>query len=308
MQPGTDANWNEGAKARLRMWATSHEAVRAALLTSNRAGSLDLCDALSDFDIILVVRDIRPFFAERAWIDDFGDVLVTYWDMVYPEAGTGLEVFGNVVQYETGLRIDFTLWPIEQIQRVVSVGILPADLDIGYEVLVDKDGLTGGLPGPSHSAFAPTKPGDAEFARFVEEFYSDVPFVAKCLMRDELLPTKWALDHDMKQVYLRRLLEWQIALETRWKYRPGSLGKGLKRRMSPERWRQLEAGYTGAGIEDNWRALDATMDLFREVGEEVAEGLGYTYPVELDRRIREFLRRYRKEGEAALVRTKQPRG
>lgn len=308
MQHSTDAHWNEGAKSRLRMWSTSHDAVRAALLTSNRAGSLDLCDALSDFDIILVVRDIRPFFTERAWIADFGDVLVTYWDMVYPDRDTGLEVFGNVVQYETGLRIDFTLWPIEQIQRVVSAGKLPSDLDIGYEVLVDKDGLTESLLAPSHTAFAPTKPGAAEFVRFIEEFYSDVPFVAKCLMRDELLPTKWALDHDMKQVYLRRLLEWQIALKTNWKYRPGSLGKGLKRRMSQERWQQLETGYTGAGIEDNWRALDATVNMFREVGEEVAEGFGYAYPVELDHRIREFLRRYRIEGEAALVRTKQPRG
>lgn len=165
MPPRVDAPWNEGALAGLRQWATHNAAVRALLLTNSRAGAPDGSDALSDFDIIFAVRDIHPYFEDRAWIGDFGPVLVTYWDPIYSDPVTGLEVFGNVVQYESGLRIDFTLWPLEQLRQVVANDMLPADLDLGYAVLVDKDGLTTGLRAPGRTAFAPQRPDAAEFAR-----------------------------------------------------------------------------------------------------------------------------------------------
>lgn len=301
MLPRVDAPWNDGALNGLQQWAAGNAAVRAMLLTNSRAGAPGGADALSDFDIVLAVRDIHPFFADRAWIGDFGPVLVTYWDPIYTDPGTGLDIFGNVVQYENGLRIDFTLWPLEQLRHIVANEQLTPDLDLGYAVLVDKDGLTTGLRAPGRTAFAPQRPDAAEFARFVEEFYSDAPFVAKCLLRAELLPAKWALDHDMKQVYLRRLLEWQIALQTGWTVQTGSLGRGLKQLMSREQWLKLEAGYAAAGVEDNWRALEATLEFFREVGEDVADGLGYVFPGGLHRRVSAFLLRYRREGAAALA-------
>jgi aminoglycoside 6-adenylyltransferase len=308
VHPTTDAQWNEGTVARLQEWAADKQAVRAVLLTSNRAGPSASCDALSDFDVVLVVRDVHPFHADRDWTGDFGVVLVTYWDALYADQETGLEIFANVVQYDSGLRIDFTLWPVEKSLRVGQTSELPAGLDVGYSVLIDKDNLTTAFSAPSFTAFAQTRPSATEFARFVEEFYSDAPAVAKFLMRGDLMPAKWVLDHDMKQVYLRRLLEWQIALDTDWNVQFRSLGKGLQRRMSGDRWKQLEAGYAGSAIEDNWRALDATLAVFRDVGEDVADSLGFVYPLELHRRVCEFLGRYRREGESALAGTTQPRG
>lgn len=301
MHPTTDAHWNEGVISKLRTWAADKEAVRAVLLTSNRAGTPGSSDALSDFDVILVARDVYPFHADRAWIGDFGVVLVTYWDALFPDQETGLEIFANVVQYESGLRIDFTLWPIEKAIRLGQTRKLPAGLDVGYSVILDKDDLTAGFTPPSFMAYATTKPTEAEFARIVEEFFSGAPAVAKHLMRGDLMAAKWDLDHDMKQVYLRRLLEWQIALDSDWNVSFRSLGKGLKRRMTGERWQQLEAGYAGSVIEDNWRALDATLAVFSEVGEDVAQRLGFVYPVELHRRVCEFLCRYRRDGESALA-------
>jgi hypothetical protein len=37
------------------------------------------------------------------------------------------------------------------------------------------------------------------------------------------------------------------------------------------------------------------------VGEDVAQRLGFVYPVELHRRVCEFLGRYRRDGESALA-------
>src|SRR5690606_23911145 len=110
----------------------------------------------------------------------------------------------------------------------------------------------------------------------IEEFLSDVPYVAKFLWRDELLPAKWCLDTDMKHKYLRRVLEWRAAIDSGWS-RPvsGALGKGLKKGLSPEVWSRLEATYTGADLAENWEALFRTVALFGEAAGDVARHLGY---------------------------------
>lgn len=68
------------------------------------------------------------------------------------------------------------------------------ELDAGYRVLLDKDQLTAALPPPTHRAYLPTPPDEAAYQQWIEEFFSDVPYVAKCLWRGELFPAKWCLD------------------------------------------------------------------------------------------------------------------
>ena len=250
--------------AKLLEWAKARPSIRAMLLTSTRAYPNTDVDALSDYDVILVVPDIQPYHQDRSWLADFGDVLVTYWDPIDPSTETGVETFANVVQYESGLRIDFTLWPIEQARKVAEKEYLPAGLDVGYVILLDKDRLTDRFRPPTHTAYIPKSPTKAEFDTVVEEFYSDVPHVAKCLLRYELMPAKWSLDYDMKHVYLRRMLEWRVELDYEWSVSVGKHGKGLKKRLPETLWAALEATYVGAGLEENWEALFATLKLFRE--------------------------------------------
>ncbi len=52
----------------LTQWAEHQDSVRAMLLTSTRASPHAQVDVFSDYDAILVVRDIRPFFENRAWL------------------------------------------------------------------------------------------------------------------------------------------------------------------------------------------------------------------------------------------------
>ena len=286
--------------AELLEWAKARPSIQAMLLTSTRTYSNAVVDALSDYDVILVVPDIRPYYQDRSWLSDFGNVLVAYWDPIYRSSETGLEMFGNVVQYTSGLKIDFTLWPIEQARKIAEHEILPADLDVGYVVLLDKDRLTDRFTPPTHTVYIPKPPTKAEFDKVVEDFYSDAPYVAKCLLRDELMPAKWCLDYDMKHLYLRQMLEWRVELDHGWSVSTGALGKGLKKRLPEEIWVALEATYVGAGLAENWEALFETLKLFREVGEQVATGLGYEFPAELDRKVEVFLRDYRVNGTALL--------
>ena len=275
---------------KLIRWAEQRDAVRAMLLTSTRAVPNGTVDELSDYDVVLVVEDIHPFHEERSWLKDFGEVLVTYWDPIYSDPQYGLEKFGNVIQYADGLKIDFTLWPLALLQKIVQSPALPAEMEAGYRILLDKDNLTKGIKSPTYTAYIPVPPTKEVYQKAIEEFFSDAPYVAKCLLRGELLPAKWCLDYDMKHVYLRPMLEWLMGLHHNWSLPTGSLGKGLKKKLPPEIWSQLEASYAGADTADNWESLFRTMALFRQVAVEVGKGLGYDYLLDLDERVTAFVK------------------
>ncbi len=270
-------------------WGEKQETVRAMLMTSTRAVPNASLDDLSDYDVVLVVKDIHPFYKERSWLNAFGEVLVAYWDPIYSDPDTGADKFGNVIQYVDGLKIDFTLYPVSWLQKIVQLPALPDELEAGYGVLLDKDALTHKMKPPTYSAYVPKVPTNKIYQEWIHDFFSDAPYAAKCLLRGELLPLKWCLDYDMKHIYLRQVLEWKIGLDTNWSVPVGALGKGLKKRLPPEIWSRLEKCYAGTDDSENWKALYNTMELFRLVAMDVGQRLGYAYPVELDQRVTAFV-------------------
>ena len=188
-----------------------------------------------------------------------------------------------------GLKIDFTLWPVKLFQHIVAAPALPAELDAGYQVLLDKDDLTTPMHRPTFTAYVPKPPTSTVYQTVINDFLSGAPYVAKCLWRDELLPAKACLDADMKQVYLRQVLEWRVAMDHGWTIPTGALGKGLKKHLPADIWMALEKTYVGAQLADNWEALAHTLALFRWVAMEVGAHLGYAYPDELHERVRAYV-------------------
>lgn len=275
---------------RLVQWADQREAVRALILTSTRTDPNFRVDVLSDYDVVLFVADINPFFADRSWLLEFGEVLVVYWDPIEVDDEFHVETTASVTQYADGLKIDFRLYPVEVLLQVVRAPVLPPRYDTGYKVLVDKDDLTDGMQPPSYSVYIPRRPDEPTYQAVVNDFFSDAPYVAKNLWRDELLPAKYSLDIVMKQKHLRQMLEWRMEREYGWSVPAGNLGKGLKKHLPRDIWSQFEMTFVGSGIDDNWGALFRTLALFRRVSMEVADDLGFTYPHELDERVTAYVR------------------
>jgi aminoglycoside 6-adenylyltransferase len=100
---------------------------------------------------------------------------------------------------------------------------------------------------------------------------------------------KYNLDVVMRHDLLRRLLNWRVAIDHDWSWKPGLAGRGLKKHLPPDIWMALEATWTGAGIEENWAALFAMTALFRRVATEVGAALGYAYPLDLDQQVTAYL-------------------
>jgi aminoglycoside 6-adenylyltransferase len=281
----------DDVEQRLIQWASEQDAVRAVLLTSTRAIPHAELDVFSDYDAVLVVRDVHPFATDRHWIEDFGEVLVAYWDPLQPEPDYGLELIGNVVWYVDRPRIDFTVWPVQLLEHIVAAPALPDELDAGYRVLLDKDGLAARLRPPTYAAFIPAPPDGATYLTTINDFFEVAPAVAVGLLRDDLLYARWCLDCDMRHVYLVQMLQWRMECDQGWAMPARALGKGLRTLLPADIWGELHASYVGGSAEANWTALLRTMALFRRVAREVGDRLGYAYPAALDARVTAYVQR-----------------
>jgi aminoglycoside 6-adenylyltransferase len=271
---------------RLTRWAADQPLVRAAVLESSRAVDGAALDAFSDYDVLLVVADVRPFADDDGWLAGIGTPLVRFRDAFEIQ---GFETLARLVLYEDSTKVDYMVWPAALLRRVVETQRLPDLLDWGYRVLLDKDDLTVGLPAPTRRAHIPARPSEAAYQALVEEFWWETTYVAKNLWRDDLLHARYSLDVVMKHDLLLRMLEWRVEIERDWSWKPGPVGKGLKRELPPALWSALEATFVGADIEENWRALFATTALFRQAATAVGAALGYIYPDALDRRVSAYL-------------------
>lgn len=272
-------------------WTDSQPLIRAVVLTSSRAIPHASVDLLSDYDVILVTPSIEPYYEDRTWLEVFGPVLAVYRDPLID--ANGLTRSAYVVQYENSLKIDFSLWPVELMQRVINSEQLPAEFDAGYQVLVDKDDLTTGLKPPTFSGYIPVPPTEAQYMELLEGFFLDTTYVAKFLWRDDLVAAKHILDHSLKQEHLRPMLEWLAEIDHQWSLKPGPYGRRMKQYLRGDLWTELERTYTGPGLEENWEALFRTIALMKRSAVEVGQHLGFTYPEQLEQRTLNYLRKVR---------------
>ena len=278
---------------KLTSWANTRPDIRAVIRTSSRANPHAAIDAFSDCDVILVVTELSAFVPQDDWLNELGDPLTIFRDQT--RSMYGVDKCNRLVLYMEGVKVDFTLWPTPILKAVLEQETFLEDLDVGYRVLLDKDGLAGNLREPTFRAHIPERPDQAEFTGLVEEFWWESTYVAKHLWRDDLLPAKYNLDYMMKHYMLRKMIEWHIEIEHDWSLKPGAYGKGLKKLLDSNTWSALESTYAGASLEDNWDAFFRTADLFRETAIAVADALGYSYPERIDSRVTRYLQTVREK-------------
>ena len=276
--------------ATLIAWGEARASIRAMILTSTRATPDGRADPVSDYDVILAARDAPALAATETWTSGYGQPLVRWGD---EHELYGIRTYFRGVVYEDGVRVDYTLWPESLLRRVSEAADLPSDLDVGYRVLLDKDGATAAWRPPTYRAHIPPKPTRDEYDALVHEFWWDAICTAKGLWRGEIVFAKFSLDYDAKLVALRRFLEWRIELDHDWSVKPGAYGRGLERMLPVDLWSQLAATYVGVDSDDNWDALYRTTALFRRVATDVGNALGYAYPLELDAAVTAHLKNLR---------------
>ncbi|MVZ60790.1 AadS family aminoglycoside 6-adenylyltransferase [Sphingobacterium humi] len=270
----------------IETWAQQNPAVRALLLTSSLVNPLAPVDSFSDLDIELVFDNNEPYLESDTWLSVFGDPIAMIEE---GEACFSGKHGMKMVLYRDGIKVDFKLYSAANFVKEVAAPELPEDWDIGYRILLDKDGLTSAMKPPTHQVSIIKKPSVDAFKQLLNDFWWDTTYVAKCLARDEIFYAKFMSENNLRTAYLVPLLEWYIASQHHWNITTNKHGRLFKQYLSEEEWEKLELTFSGSVLVDNWKALFAMMDIVHEIGKELAARLNYAYLDKLEEDIRGYI-------------------
>lgn len=259
-------------------WAATNPDLRAALITSSLANPMAPVDEFSDLDIELVFTDPKKYASDEGWLQSFGTPIAVF-----------NETDVKMILFEDKGKVDFILHDIPGFEACVRQSELPAHWDIGYKVLVDKDGLTNGLKPPTYQASIIKRPTKERFEKLLFDFWWDTTYVAKSLTRDEIFYAKYMSETIIRTNYLVPLIEWHIADLNDWNITTNKQGRLFKKHLPQDMWAKLERTFAASDIESNRTALYALMDLVHELGWSLAMSLGHEYPADLEDRIRKFV-------------------
>lgn len=271
-------------------WAEAEEDVRTAFLIGSRGASERETDRLSDYDVVLSVRDRPRYESDEGWLAAFGPILVKLHD--------GYELLGSrvmtrLVQYKGGARIDFSILDAGLLEQITKAPRLPDMLDAGFHVLVDKDDWASRLPRATGEAYRGSLPTEGSYQAVVNEFWWEVIYVAKHLARGELLPAVYSQECVIRFQCLVPMLEWYVRAVHGTENRIGPHGRGLFRELEPIEVGRLNRTFLGSSAEEGWTGLFETTDYFRAVSAALAERLGFTVQDELSNEVESLLRNIR---------------
>lgn len=260
-------------------WASGTDTIRAMWLTGSRADPARTPDVLSDYDIGMHIRAVRPFIDNGAWINRFGSPIVRWPESPSPMFSD--DWITQLVQYQDGLRIDF--------QMTQQQPDLETILAAGYRVLIDKDGLFTAVPREHGPRTGITPPDENAFRSRVNAFWWDIVYLPKALCRGELNFAKYMLDDCIRFGQLQPLIEWYIGLTSGWAADCGLHGRWFQQLLPKRLWTDYLGTFAGPGIEENWAAVWATMKFVRKIATEIAAKLAFEYPQKTDSEVTKYV-------------------
>jgi aminoglycoside 6-adenylyltransferase len=279
-------------------WAERRPDIRAAIVVGSSAREDHPADEWADLDLGFTTTNPRRYLTSTDWLQQ----IATPWVAVLDPGGVvqhvlfegGVDAGFAVIahgQITWAMRLLPTLRRFPVLWRAVPGGQrMRRDLAEvadyyrrGSRVIVDKDGLAQRflalLPAAELVAGLPT---EANFVDLVQRFWFQAVWTAKHLRRGELWWAKaQGLDGEMKS-FLLRMIEWHARSLHGWDYDTWDHGRFLEEWAEPRVIEALRPAFARYDAADAWRALLATMALFRSLAKETAGRLGYPYPAQVD--------------------------
>src|SRR6266480_946372 len=261
-------------------WANTKDNIRVLILTGSLAGK-GKKDVWSDYDLAVFGREFS-FIENDHWLKEIGEYWVCIHDHFYFE---NYKIPTRLTIFNATLKVDFSFHPLELLQKMTVK--LPDAYNIGYAVLLDKDGLTDRLPRPTYEGFLLQKPTPDDFEKNIREFFFEVYHVAKYLIRDDLWTAK--LRDLAAKEWLRQMLEWQEASKRNWNFSPKNDEKGMKDWLDGTVWPELERCFGKFNRMDGKQSLENTIHLFKKTASETAQKLNFHYNRKLDENVLKFV-------------------
>jgi len=255
-------------------WGEATEGVRAALVVGSQAREDFTADEYSDLDIVMFVDEPEYFISSDHWLDELGKYHVAFVENTMDGAKEKRVIFDGM------LDVDIVIQPCSLLDAVSNVEAAIVLLR-GYDVLVDKIGLSERLEPLSGLNTSYELPTEEEFINIVNDFWYHTVWTSKKLSRGELWTSKNCMDSYMKWKLLA-LIEYHAKATHGKEYDTWYSGRFIEQWADKRIVDELSHCFALYDADSIRKALLSTMSLFRNVALEVAGKLGYRYPVSVD--------------------------
>ena len=242
--------------------------VDAVALSGSRTDGQAPKDEFQDYDMVYIVENLDELISDLSWLDQFGTRIIEQHN-----------ILGNrrlyLMLFEDGNRIDLTLCPKDHIQEWV-------ESEADFTVLEDPKGLF--VPhSPSPERFWTSPASETDFEKTCNEFWWVSAYVVKGICRKQVI---YATDHlyGICQQELLKILAWQVASD-RGAVDIGKNYKYLFNYLPIEKEKEFSALLDFSSLDKITQSLLATMRLFHQEAQSLAQKMGFDY----DREVAEKL-------------------
>ena len=248
--------------------------VDAVALSGSRTNEQAPKDEFQDYDVVYVVYDIDNLTSDLAWLDQFGKRIIEQ------EVTLGHRRL-YLMLFEDGNHIDLTLCTKDHINEWV-------DSEAGFTVLVDEKGLFESYS-PSPQRFWISPASETDFEKACNEFWWVSAYVVKGICRKQVI---YATDHlyGICQQELLKILAWQVARD-RGVVDIGKNYKYLFNYLPVEKEKEFSNLLDFASLDKITQTLFATMQLFQQEAQYLAQKMGFKY----EKEVAEKMMRYAEE-------------
>ncbi|MQP96445.1 aminoglycoside adenylyltransferase [Streptococcus mitis] len=245
--------------------------VKAVAMSGSRTNQKVQIDEFQDYDVVYLVENFEELISDLSWLDQFGKPVIEQ------EVTLGHRRL-YLMLFEDGNRIDLTLCPQEHMQEWV-------DSEAGFTVLEDKKGLfESHSPNPQRYWRSPAT--ETDFKNSCNEFWWVSAYVVKGICRNQLI---YATDHlyGICQQELLKVLAWQVASD-RGRVDVGKNYKYLFNYLPAEKEKDFSNLLDFSSLEKITQTLFATMQLFHQEAQYLAQKMGFDYDKEVAEKMIQY--------------------
>jgi len=245
--------------------------VKAVAMSGSRSCPKAPKDEFQDYDVVYIVDDFDNLTSDLSWLNQFGKRIIEQ------EVSLGNRRL-YLMLFEDGNRIDLTLCPKEHIQEWV-------DSETGFIVLVDEKGLFESYS-PSPERYWITPATETDFKNSCNEFWWVSSYVVKGICRYQVIYTTDHL-YGICQQELLKVLAWQVASDKG----TVDIGKNYKylfNYLPAEKEKEFLSLLDFSNIEKLTQSLFATMELFHQEAQFLAQKMGFDYEKEVAEKMIQY--------------------
>ena len=245
--------------------------VEAVAMSGSRTNPKTLKDEFQDYDVVYLVENFEELISDLSWLDQFGKCIIEQ------EVRLGhRRLF--LMLFEDGNRIDLTLCPKDYIQEWI-------DSEAGFTVLEDPEHLFEPYS-PNIERYWISPASEIDFEKVCNEFWWVSAYVVKGICRNQVI---YATDHlyGICQQELLKILAWQVASD-RGKIDIGKNYKYLFNYLPTEKEKEFSGLLDFSCVDKLIQSLFATMELFHQEAQRLAQKLGFDYDKEVAEKMIQY--------------------